>query len=259
MKNNQQISVNTITDYHLESFLRCPYHFYYQHILSVNSKKVKWRQAVQSIINQTVKRYYQLAEPDQTTFNILKLLDGYWKNVSVQLFDSKLHYYTVLATTTDHLLQLLSRNKKQEQPLFLFEKHTTYIDELETHLSLTIELAEWSSDSFIIKKYLVESDEELLKLYSYLMIVFSHKAFGKLPEKLEIINLLKGEINKYSPTVNDVSKGLLYLQHMKNLLKDPNDYTKTTTLAECEKCPFSQLCETRSINFEDQTDVEFFH
>jgi len=60
IKRQQQISIETITDYHLESFIRCPYRFYYHHVLSVNSSQVKWRQVVQYIVNQTVYHFYKL-------------------------------------------------------------------------------------------------------------------------------------------------------------------------------------------------------
>jgi len=207
---HHQISIETITDYHLESFIRCPYRFYYQHVLSVNTSQVKWRQAVQYIVNQIVHNFYRLPIAEQTKYSILKMIDRYWNNVSVQLFDSKIHYYTVLAKTTDHLLQFLTTKKNKLQPLFLFEKLNTYINELETQLSLTFELAEWLIKSFTIKKYLLETDEELNRLYFNTIVVFSKEAFGKLPERIEIINLMKGESYTYSPTMNDISEGMLY-------------------------------------------------
>ena len=76
------VSVKTLTDYHLESFLKCPYKFYYQHILMLNSGQVKWRQVVQSIINQVVHNFYQLPPNAQNQLNIMKLIDRYWKHVS---------------------------------------------------------------------------------------------------------------------------------------------------------------------------------
>jgi ATP-dependent helicase/DNAse subunit B len=75
------VSVKTMTDYHLELFIRCPYKFYYQHVLSLNSSQVKWRQVVQFIIHQVVESFYQLPLEEQNKISILKLIDRYWKNL----------------------------------------------------------------------------------------------------------------------------------------------------------------------------------
>lgn len=187
------------------------------------------------------------------------MIDWHWKNIRVTVFDTKVHYYTVLAKTTDHLLQYLSMKKNEDQPLFLFEKLTSYIDELETHLSLTIELAEWSTRSFTIKKYLVDADEELIDLYNQLMVVFTYEAFEKLPERIEIVNLMKGRVYTYSPSISDVSKGIEYFKYMKNQLLVPDGYIKAKSLAECEQCPFTEHCNTGPDNFEDNSFREFFH
>ncbi|MBR8644026.1 hypothetical protein KEH51_02765 [[Brevibacterium] frigoritolerans] len=46
------------------------------------------------------------------------------------------------------------------------------MDELGTELSLTFEVAEWSGNSFIIKKYLVDTDEEMNLLFNNMISVF---------------------------------------------------------------------------------------
>ncbi|WP_257351024.1 hypothetical protein [Pseudalkalibacillus decolorationis] len=255
------VSVKTMTDYHLESFIRCPYKYYYQHVLLLNPIQVKWRQVIQFIINQVVQNFYQLPLDAQNKFNVLKLIDRYWKNVSPQLFESKVHYYMVLAKTTDHLLQFLSMKKKQKPPLFLYQKLNTYIEELETQLSLTIELAEWSTYSFTVKKFLVEADEEMIQLYNHLMVVFSNEAFGKLPEKIEINTLLEGKKYTFSPTMNNVAQGNMYLKYMKDLLQHPNDYTKTNSLTECRSCPFTHKCKDSPSSFKgiNRRNEDFLH
>ncbi|RSK26594.1 hypothetical protein EJF36_06830 [Bacillus sp. HMF5848] len=239
---HHQISIKTITDYHLESFIRCPYKFYYQHVLSVPGSQIHWKQVVQYILNKIVQGFYQLPNSEQSKLSILKLIDSYWQHIDIQLFESKIQYYTVLAKTTDYLLQFLTPRKTNEKPLFLYEKLNTYVDELETQLSVTLELGEWSRESFTVKKYLLEADDELVKLYNYLIIVFSKQAFGKLPEKIEIVNLMKGEVYTYTPMIADVTQGMLFLKYIKSQLQDPDDYTKTNSLTECNNCPFTQSC-----------------
>lgn len=243
------VSVKTMTDYHLESFIRCPYKFYYQHILSLHPSQVKWRQVVQFTINRVVCSFYQLPLDTQTKSSVLKLIDQYWKSVSPEVFESKVHYYMVLAKTTDHLLQFLPNQQKKKPPLFLYQKMKTYIEELETQLSLTFELAEWTADGFAIKKFLVEADEEMIQLYHHLMVVFANEAFGKLPERIEIITLLEGTKYTISPDQTHVEQGILYLEMIKDLLQHPNDYAKTNSLAECRSCPFIHRCKDHQTSF----------
>lgn len=75
------ISVKTMTDYHLESFIRCPYKFYYQHVLSSHSSKVQWRQVVQFAMNQVVEHYYRLPLDSQNTISAMKLINKSWEHV----------------------------------------------------------------------------------------------------------------------------------------------------------------------------------
>ncbi|MFD2804147.1 hypothetical protein ACFSYB_04440 [Litchfieldia salsa] len=212
---------------------------------------MKWRQVVQQLINKIVLNYYLLPEREQTKLNILKLVDRYWENVNIKIFSSKLHYYNVLATTTDQLLQSLTTRKNNQPPLFLFEKINTYINELETQLSLTFDIVEWSTKTFTVKKYLLDADEEMIRLYNQLLVVFSKKAFGKIPESIEIITLVKGETYRYSPTVNDVEQGIQYLKYMKSLLLEPSEYIKTNSISECSECPFTEKCANNTSPNED--------
>jgi hypothetical protein len=255
MEKHIQVSVKTLTDYHLESFLRCPYKFYYRHILTANSNELYWRQYVQATINKIVQSYYSLPFKAQTQFGALKLINQYWNELNIELFDSKVEYYLVLAKVTDHLLKFLKQN--QSSKIFLYEKQTAFIQELETELSLTIDIGEWSKNSFIIRKYLLETDQEMAKLYNYLITVFSHQAFERLPERIEIINLMTGEQYSYTPAKKDVNEGLLYLKSMKDLLKHPYGYTKTSSAVECMNCEFNQKCIHR--DNEDASNKRILH
>ncbi|MBY0096110.1 PD-(D/E)XK nuclease family protein [Mesobacillus maritimus] len=255
----KQVTIKTITDYHLESFLRCPYRFYYQHILSLDSSQVKWRQVVQSIINKVVYSFYLLPANEQNTLHVLKLVDHYWKNMNPKAFESKVHYYMVLAKTTDQLLQFLVPKTEQVPPLFLYKKMNTYVEELESDLSLTFELVEWTNNSFKVKKFLVEADEEMVHLYLHMLVVFSDKAFKKLPEKIEIITLLDGKKHSFSPSKSNVDQGILYLNKMKIFLKQPNNYLKTNSMAECSSCPFTDKCNEHHDSQIKGSNQNFLH
>jgi len=199
-----------------------------------------------------VQNFYQLPQDAQNKSSIFKLIDKYWENVSPQVFESRIHYYIVLAKTTDHLLHFLSMERQHKPPLFLFQKLNTYIKDLETHLSLTFELAEWTTDSFTIKKFLLEADEEMIQLYNHLIVVFSNEAFGKLPERIEIIKLLEGKKYTFSPTKNNVTQGMMYLKYMKDLLQRPSGYSKTNSLTECWSCPLTHKCQDNPDNMKEK-------
>ncbi len=235
------ISIKTLADYHLQDFISCPYKFYYQHIMKLSGEGMEWKQVVQHAVNQIVSTYYKLPFEQQTSFCILKLLEQYWRPVSPAIFESKAHYYMVTAKITDHLLQFLQAQR--QPPLFLYEKFASYIEELGIQLSLTFEIGEWSHRSFILKKYMVETNEELLHLFRTLTAVFSQKAFAALPERIEFISLLEGKRYKYTPTMDDVYAGIEYLNAMKDLVTEPEHFSKKGPTADCLRCPFRKHCK----------------
>ncbi|MFJ7364426.1 hypothetical protein ACIQWQ_09920 [Peribacillus frigoritolerans] len=237
-----RISIATLTDYHLQDFIRCPYQFYFFYIKGKTATQLNWRKKVQFVVNQVISRYYKLPPICQTAKKVMELIDEYWSAIDVRQFESKIHYYKALANITDHLLQFLTSKKIEYPPVFLYEKCNINIDELGTELSLTFEVAEWSSNSFIIKKYLVDTDEEMNLLFNNMISVFCEKAFGQLPERIEIFSLMEGKIETYIPTKKDVSEGLEYLNIIKNLLQEPSMYMKTDSLTVCKSCSFQKRC-----------------
>ena len=103
-------------------------------------------------------------------------------------------------------------------------------------------MAEWSGNSFIIKKYLVDTDEEMNRLFNNMISVFCEKAFGQLPERIEIYSLMDGKKETFIPTKKDVFGGLEYLNMIKNLLQEPKKYLKTDSLAVCKSCSYQKRC-----------------
>lgn len=246
-KNNLEVRIKTLTDYHLEAFISCPYKFYYQYILSKNHSPFHWRQEVQKSINLIIKEYYSLPITKQNKICLLHLIDQNWRNIKMNIFDDQIHYYTVLAKVTDYLLQSLT--PKKNPPLFLFEKLHTFVEEIETELSLTFDIGEWSNDAFMIKKYLLDTDESMIKVFQYLITVFSFKAFGVFPEKIEIISLLQGEKFTFYPNEQEFSKGLIYLDFIKDSIKK-SEYYWNKESDECSKCHLNKQCNL--MNFRDK-------
>ncbi|SDJ06715.1 PD-(D/E)XK nuclease family protein [Alteribacillus bidgolensis] len=238
---NHLISIPTMTEHHLRDFIRCPYKFYYQHVEKKKSP-LDWRQRVQYVVNQVVDAYYQLPPEHQRAEKVLELIGQYWEVISPRLFESKVHYYMAAAKVTDHLMQYLTAESKKNPPLFLFEKFKAPIQEIGVDLSLTFDAAEWSCSSFVVKKYLVEADEEMVKLFHYLTTIFSEKAFNRIPKRIEVITLMDGKKHVFFPTHEDVQKGINYLQLIKHLLEDSSRYNGGYNEKECPVCPFQKVC-----------------
>ncbi|WP_340373234.1 hypothetical protein [Peribacillus sp. FSL E2-0218] len=252
MGKEYRVSIATLTDYHLQDFIRCPYQFYFHHIEGKSAAQHNWRKMVQFVINQVVSRYYKLPLESQTTKTVMELIDEHWRVIDVRQFESKIQYYLALAKISDHLNQFLTSGKNEYPPLFLYEKLNMTIDELGTDLSLTLEVAEWSSNSFIIKKYLVDTTEDMNILFIHMISVFCQKAFGQLPERIEIISLMDGKLKPYIPIMEDVSDGLEYLNIIKNLLQQPKNYLKTDCATVCSSCSYQKRCyEGINMNHED--------
>ncbi|OLS40117.1 hypothetical protein BTR25_11370 [Bacillus sp. MRMR6] len=231
-----------MTEENLKSFISCPYKFYYETV-EKKRRPLDWRQMVQHVVNQVVYSYFKQPAEQRHPMAVLKLVEQYWTKVPLGLFESRTHYYMVVAKITDYLMQYLNREVNTQPPLFLFEKFKTQIEELNIELSLTFDVGEWSSSSFIVKKYLVEASAEMLHLYQLLIVVFSDQVFKKIPEKIEVVTLLDGKKHVFYPSEEKVSEGLYYLQVIKQMMEESTGFQKWSNEEECRSCPFQTACE----------------
>lgn len=240
--------IQSITEENLKDFIICPYKFYFE-FYEKKKRAINWRQVVQHVVNKVVYSFYQLPAEQRHSGKVLLLVDEYWSKVSPQLFETRIQYYMVIAKITDYLLTHIQAESKESPPLFLFEKLTTYIEELDVDLSLTFDVAEWSDSSFVIKKYLVDATPEMLTLYYHLTIVFCEKVLNRTPKKVEVVTLLDGKKHVFTPTPEDLQEGLNYLQVMKYSIEDPSNYFKTSNFHECNLCPFVKDCDQDTQEF----------
>lgn len=105
------ITIKTMSDGSLEQFANCPYKFYRQFITRSAGNDLNWQQVVQFMINQIVKDYYEMAPKHRSTYRILTLIDKYKSEIDLNLFQSRSHFYSVLAVVSDYLIQLLEKEK----------------------------------------------------------------------------------------------------------------------------------------------------
>ncbi|MGM7634425.1 hypothetical protein [Bacillus sp. Hm123] len=236
------LSIRTISDQHFKEVINCPHKYFYRYIKGVKSKKVEWKKVMQYIVNQVVIQYFQIPPSKRTTSRVLELIHQHVSPLTVAIFDSKMHYYTVIANVTDYLVQELTTNYGTLPPVFVHEKFRQHIQELDTYLSLTIEVGEWHRESYQVTKYLVDTNEELIKLYRYLTIVFCEKSFHQLPSSVRIVSLLNNKEYCYSPCSEDMEVGIRYLQTLKEMIKKPLEANIQTGEEVCAQCPFIHIC-----------------
>ncbi|BCB05560.1 hypothetical protein [Bacillus sp. KH172YL63] len=239
---NYSLSIKTLSDVHLKEFINCPHKFYYHYIQREEAREVEWKKVMQFIVNQVVKDFFLMPAKMRTPFNALEIIQKHLGSLKTTFFDSKIQYYLAVAKVTDYLMQDLTQNYGSLPPLFVNEKFRQYFEELETHLSLTIEVAEWEKDSFTVTKYLVDSNPEMITLYYYLTVVFCGRSFGKLPAAVRIVSLLSGEEFVHSPTQSEMEKGLLYIETLKDKLFGPLTSSTKPNGEVCTSCPFKDIC-----------------
>lgn len=243
------VSIITLSDEHLKEFSKCPYKFYMQDILKIRmNQKLTRQQTLQLTINKVIKEFYKLPVQSRHSLSVLKLIEKYWCHVTPSLFQSQMDYYTALAKVTDHLLTWLKDDNGSTPPLFLYEKQTKYIEELDLNISICFEVVDWSNDSYIIKKFIIEEDESFLKYFYSLLVVFADKAFHRLPEKIEIYGLMSGKKYTYYPAVTDIADSMEVLKVMKGVLVNPASYERTANPSHCVDCSFNSSCDKAEKN-----------
>jgi hypothetical protein len=207
----KKLLVKTMSDYNIESIIRNPYS---AENTASNHAAVPgraFRPLVQNVINNIIHDYFQLPVEARDTLNILKLIYQHWQNFSHDHFESKGHYFTVLATTTDYLLQLLTLENNTSMSNLPNTKMAFLVKELQWQLGMAIDFTDCTQDSIIMKKFLLEANEKMKRNYAYLLIAFAHKIFGVLPKRIEIHSLIDGESLTKSPTNTDLQSALSYV------------------------------------------------
>lgn len=237
----KQPALKSLSDQSLEGLLRCPYQYYHQQVLGQFRTFLNWKQLVQRSIHRVVQAYYQLPVTARTPEQVLQLIQAHWSD-QMQAFDSKEHFLMVLANVSNHLVQALETARQDAPPLFLYEDQKVWMEELQLELVLSFHVAEWTETSFRIRKYTVEEQGESFEAFRHMAIAFSHRAFGRVPEEIEMVSLLSGRTHRARPTEADVANALQYLQLMPSMFTDDYYQVKTTSTDECRRCPFHSTC-----------------
>ncbi|MCM3572364.1 hypothetical protein M3172_04130 [Mesobacillus subterraneus] len=99
----------------------------------------------------------------------------------------------------------------------------------------------------------------MVKLYTYLTILFSHTAFGLLPEKVEVITLLYGHHFQYFPVENDVQLAQAYFNELKENIKKPQEYTHIVSTQNCSQCVYDAECSFKNDVKDETKEPGYLH
>jgi hypothetical protein len=232
---------STVEDYQLEEWMRCPYKYYHKNILGIAPDYLNWRQMAQYGVNHVINDYYLLPNSERTDAKILELVQRRWTN-KISRFYSYSHFHEVRSEIAGNLMYFLLEDQQSTPPLILFERFKVWVDELHVHLSMIFQLVQGTEKSYVIKKYLVDEDPDVISMFKHMAIIFSCKAFLALPEKIEVYLLLSGNKLVFEPSQNDIKESIDFLNLTKKLMDDASYYTKSDSVTECKTCPFRNKC-----------------
>lgn len=233
--------VTEIKDYLLEEWIRCPYKYVKKNVNGRYPHNINWRQRVQYSVNHIIHDFCMLPDREQSESRILESAKQRWTN-KVGSFYSDQHYRDIQSIVTSHLVYFLLQQSMTAPPMILFEKYSVWIDELKVQLTMIFQQVQGTENSYVIKKYLVDEDPDVIEAYKHMTVTFCHHAFPTLPERMDVYLLQSGTHLMYTPTLQDVRASVDYLRITHRLFDEAGAYTKQESLTECRTCPFRREC-----------------
>lgn len=153
-----------------------------------------WQQAAKRVIRKVMVEYYHAVPSMRSPFYMLKLMETYRQLLHPHLFESPIHYYTVLAKITDHLLQFFTPvEEAQRSPLILFEQavYRHWKRYQKTHVD--IDFAYKDAGTYTVRKLLLEDNQRLVQHYTQMASVACRQTFVFFPKRIEFWSVLTGK------------------------------------------------------------------
>ncbi|MBP1962816.1 hypothetical protein [Paenibacillus aceris] len=223
MMNEDEIGVgmgtmHVLTDYQLERWIRSN---------SQNGSKSSpvepdWRQLTQYAAYHAINDWYSLPPKSRTRLTLTNLFERRWTN-KFRKFESLESYMEVKRNVLTHLYWSLTGKNAMECPLMLFESSHVWVEGLNLGLSQIMQVMEPTNDSFIIHKYMMEENEAAVQLFFHMSVVFCYKAFGQMPVRLQLWNMMNGKQYRINREEMDVNKSMDYLKLVKEVYLENDD------------------------------------
>lgn len=205
-------------------------------------------QLSQLAVSHVVNAFYSTPEMERPWFSIPATLERWWTN-KISKFESEEHYWSIKQRLLDGLHLLLMENKS-DSPLILFEQHQVFVQELQVELMHILQLVLRTEDGepsdYMVRKYIVDEDEDMIALFQHLTTVFCASAFGRLPMQIEVLSVLSGNRLVTNPSSESLQGSIDYMKLVTSLMpevaSEPMQIRKTQGSAECRRCPFLEEC-----------------
>ncbi|MDR6884808.1 hypothetical protein [Bacillus sp. 3255] len=210
-------TMQILTDYQLESWIRSSS----PEGCSDRSDEPGWKQLTQYAAYHAINDWYSMPAALRTCEYLTKQFEGRWTN-KCRKFESKAFYMDVKARVLAHLYDQLTDENAVQRPIMLFESSDVWVEELELGLSMIVQVMACEQGSFVVHKYVMEDNEAAAQLFGHMTVVFCHKAFGRLPERLELFNMLNGKQYRIGMEEMDVGKSMDYLRLVKDVYMETN-------------------------------------
>lgn len=219
-----------IEDYKLEELLRYPYRYGTGQQKRRQHHDVNWQQLAQYAVSYVVDDYYKLSPNNRTIDRLKELIEHRWTNRAYK-FESGHHFSQVKSTVTASLVKLLVEGERREQyPIISFEQWGTYISALDLNLTMILQtvFAEKSAgdlepSAYSIQKYMVDADEEVIQAFRHMAAVFGQSAFGRPPERIDVISLLSGEQYRFQPDEGMLEQSVDFLRLIRVVAAESQD------------------------------------
>ncbi|WP_132415670.1 hypothetical protein [Paenibacillus albiflavus] len=194
-------------DVEIEQYVRCSGCYYR---ICSGSHTESWRQLTQFSVDQVIRSYQSMPEEARTPAFIMDCVDEVWTN-DIDRFDSLHHYRQVKRISTKYLMQFLQNHSHKNAVSLYAESMSVHVEELELELSIMFHLIEKKDDSFLLRKYFVTDEPDVIQAYFHMSTVFSYLAFDHIPDRIEAVSLLNGKSYTFTPDFSKIQASLDYL------------------------------------------------
>ncbi|MBN3526677.1 cobyrinic acid a,c-diamide synthase [Paenibacillus apiarius] len=210
------VSKERLSDDELERFVRCRRCYFRK---CRNSHESSWIYAAQASVDKIVHAYYARAPETRTPASVIQDIERHWTQER-ERFQSEQHYVRIKRSVSYNLSEHLTGESSGQPLLLLGETLTVQAAELGATLSMTMQMAECSDASFVIRKYVIADEPQVFKAYIHLAIVFAYEAFQRLPEKIEVCSLLNGAAYAVHPQAEHYRSSVDFLRLMLGVMSE---------------------------------------
>ncbi|MBW7476870.1 hypothetical protein K0T92_19315 [Paenibacillus oenotherae] len=206
-----------IEDYKLEELLRYPYRYGSGQGKPRRQYDVNWKQLAQYAVSYVIEDFYRLPPNSRTIDRLKGLIENRWTNRGYK-FDSSHHFAQVKSAVTANLVKILAQGERRElQPIISFEQWGTYIPALDLNLTMILqtvfpEAGSADGRAYSIQKYMVDADEEVIHAFRHMAAVFGQSAFGRAPERIDVISMLDGKQYRFCPDERSLEQSVDFLR-----------------------------------------------